>query len=76
MNTETVLEEGVGYVHLIAVAYALPGGQVVLGMGPVFSYYEFKWPMSDRLTDEAWATMLENGQAPKRPPWVKSFCAE
>jgi len=76
MNTGTVLEEGVGYVHLMAVAYALPGGQVVLGMGPVFSYYEFKWPMSDRLTDEAWATMLENGQAPERPPWVSSFCAE
>jgi len=26
--------------------------------GEVFSYYEFKWPLNDRLTDEAWQ---ENG---------------
>ncbi|MFO7980026.1 MAG: DUF3160 domain-containing protein [Candidatus Aminicenantes bacterium] len=25
--------------------------------GAVFSSYEFKWPLSDRLTDEAWQEM-------------------
>ncbi|NBD34520.1 MAG: DUF3160 domain-containing protein, partial [Chloroflexi bacterium] len=30
----------------------------------VFSYYEFPWAISDRLTDEAWRQMLEEGNAP------------
>ncbi len=72
-NTSQVLEEGVGYVKLIAVAYMLPEGRIVLGAGPVFSYYEFKWPMNDRLTDEKWTEMLEKGENPAQPDWVKSF---
>jgi hypothetical protein len=44
--------------------------------GGVFSYYEFPWPMSDRLTDEAWREMLGSGQAPARPYWTASFMAE
>ncbi|MBN1933893.1 MAG: DUF3160 domain-containing protein, partial [Anaerolineae bacterium] len=39
----------------------------------VFTYYEFKWPMSDRLTDEAWRAMLEAGQAPAQPAWTESY---
>jgi len=71
-----VLEEGVGYVDLIVVAYALPNGTVTLGAGPVLSYYEFKQPMSDRLTDEAWRALLAQGNAPERPSWTGSFYAE
>jgi len=48
-----VLEEGVGYVDLIMVAYKLPDGRILIGAGPVFSYYEFKHPMAERLTDES-----------------------
>jgi hypothetical protein len=44
-----------------------------LGAGPVFSYYEFKWPLANRLTDEAWFAMLENHQAPAPPAWTQSF---
>ncbi|MBA7694253.1 hypothetical protein ES703_102860 [subsurface metagenome] len=51
---ELVVEEGVGYVDLIIVACPIPNGLIVLSAGPVLSYYEFKHPMSDRLTDEAW----------------------
>jgi hypothetical protein len=47
-----VLEEGVGYVDLIIIACPRPDGPVFLAAGPVLSYYEFKHPMSDRLTDE------------------------
>ncbi len=72
-NTQQVLEEGVGYVKFILVAYMLPSGRIVLGAGPVFSYYEFKWPMSDRLTDEKWKEMLKNGEQPPEPDWVRSF---
>jgi len=40
------------------------------------SYYEFKQPISDRLTDEAWRAMLEQGNEPERPAWADSFLAE
>ena len=71
-----VLEEGVGYVDLIVVAYTLPNGTITMGAGPVLSYYEFKQPADDRLTDEAWKDMLEQGNAPERPAWTGSFIAE
>jgi hypothetical protein len=73
INTYKVLEEGVGYVKWIVVAYPLPDGRTVVGAGPVFSYYEFKWPMNDRLTDEKWTEMLEKGDNPAQPDWVRSF---
>lgn len=75
-NTGLVLEEAVGYVDLIIVAYKTPAGKVIVGAGPVFSYYEFKQPMSDRFTDEAWKQQLEQGQQPSRPLWTQSFIAE
>lgn len=66
-----VLEEGVGYVDLIIVACPLPDGSAFLTAGPVLSYYEFKHPMSDRLTDEAWRELLASPQKPDRPKWFK-----
>ncbi len=75
-NTEQVLEEGVGYVDLIMVAYMVPDGRIIAGAGPVFSYYEFKQPMNNRLTDEQWKQQLENGDEPDRPLWTSSFIAE
>jgi hypothetical protein len=57
----------------MAVAYMLPDGRIILGAGPVFSYYEFKHPMGDRLTDEKWTEMLEKGENPPQPEWVSSF---
>ena len=71
-NTSKVLEEGVGYVDLVAVVIPQPDGTLELALGPVFSYYEFKWPMSNRLTDEAWRDLLAN-TPPERPPWTESF---
>jgi hypothetical protein len=72
-NTSSVLEEGVGYAKLVVAAYEIPGGQTVLGAGPVFSAYEFKWPMADRLTDEAWTNLLAGANCPASPAWVGSF---
>ena len=71
-----VLEEGVGYVDLILVAYKVPDGRLIVGAGPVFSYYEFKHPMAERLTDEKWQEMLKQGDAPGRPTWIGSFYGE
>jgi hypothetical protein len=71
-----VLEEGVGYVDLILVAYKVPDGQIILGAGPALSYYEFKQPVSERLTDEQWKELLEQGKQPPRPSWINGFFAE
>ena len=71
-NTMQVLEEGVGYVDLIVVVYKLPDGRLLVGVGPVMSYYEFKHPMDDRLTDEAWRELLA-ADPPERPEWISGF---
>jgi hypothetical protein len=68
MNSGKVLEQGVGYVDLLIVAWK-SGDQVYLAAGPELSYYEFKHPMADRLTDEAWRDMLRTGPPP-RPAWL------
>jgi len=68
-----VLEEGTGYIDLILVAYKVPDGRIIIGAGPTLSYYEFKQPINNRLTDEAWKQMLESSQIPPRPDWTSSF---
>ncbi|WP_410510141.1 DUF3160 domain-containing protein [Methanosarcina hadiensis] len=71
-NTETVLEEGVGYVDMLVVAYKLPDGRILIGAGPVMSHYEFKQSMSDRLADEKWREILE-ANPPERPEWTSTY---
>ena len=71
-NTGQVLEEGVGNLRPMLVAYKMPQGHILVGVGPIFSYYEFKHPMDDRLTDEKWRQML-NANPPAEQTWVSSF---
>ena len=73
LNTKKCLEEASGYVDYLTVAYKRPEGDVVLAVGPVFSYYEFKQDMSNRLTDEQWRELLSKGEAADRPKWNASF---
>jgi hypothetical protein len=72
---QEVLEEGIGYVDLILAAYKVPDGRIILGAGPVFSYYEFKQPIGERLTDEKWKKTLEQEEEPGRPDWIETFYA-
>ncbi len=67
------LQEAVGYGYRIYVVVPDPRGGVQVTKGGVFSYYEFAWPVSDRLTDEKWLDMLKAGQAPEHPEWTQSF---
>jgi len=66
---EMVVEEATGKVDLIVVACPMPDDKAFLAAGPVLSYYEFKHPMSDRLTDEAWRQLLDSPDRPNRPDW-------
>jgi len=71
-----VLEEGVGDAFAIYVVLPDPRGQTdaqVVLRGGVFSYYEFKWAMSDRLTDEKWQAM---DPRPPVPDWTSSYLVD
>jgi len=71
-NAKKVLEEAVGTPFLLTVRMPLDGEMTTL-RGAVFSYYEFKQPMQDRLTDEAWQQMLKDaGTRPALPGWYPS----
>ncbi len=70
----TVLEEGTGYISQIYAVVPLDG-KLRIVRGAVYSYYEFTWPVSDRLTDEKWKEMLANQQTPDLPGWTASFIA-
>jgi hypothetical protein len=74
-NSGTILEEAVGKVFEIHVVADIDG-HLTLTEGGVFSYYEFPWTMSDRLTDESWREMLKSSEAPQRPEWTSSFVSE
>ena len=68
-----VLEEGTGKLNLIVVVYKQPDGRIVLGAGPVMSYYEFWQPPGERLADEEWRVKILENNCPERPEWVESF---
>ncbi len=72
-----VLEIGTGRINEIYVVVPLVeedgSTRLQVAKGGVFAYYEFPWPMDDRLTDEKWRQMLEAGEAPPLPEWTASF---
>ena len=70
-----VLEEGTGKISEIYVVVPIDG-KLRITRGGVYSYYEFPWPMSDRLTDEKWRELLDSRQAPALPSWTDAFVVE
>ena len=70
------LEEAIGRIFEIYVVVPDGEGGLQVAVGGVYSYYEFPWPMSDRLTDEKWHEMIRDGKLPERPEWTKSFIVE
>lgn len=67
-----VLEEGTGFVHDIYVVVPVEG-ELRIAKGGVYSYYEFPWPVGDRLTDGKWKEMLESGKTVDQPDWVQTY---
>ena len=65
----SVLEVGTGDVDFLVMAVDNEGDTRVF-VGPAYSYYEFTWPASDRLTDEGWSHLLRNGTDLQRPAWI------
>ncbi len=72
-NSSSVLEVASGDLDYCIVIYRRPDGNIEAAVGPVLSYYEFAWPMSNRLTDEAWREMRSGDSTPERPLWVNEY---
>ncbi len=81
-----VLEVGTGNIFSIYVIVPVDG-MLKLTRGGVYSYYEFPWPMDDRLTDEKWRGMmgiafdgptpaLPDDKKPTQPAWTQSFMSK
>jgi hypothetical protein len=68
------LEVGVGDVTLGVIAIDNEKDRAVY-VGPLYSYYEFRHPVEDRLTDQQWQEMISAGKVPPRPKWVDAFQA-
>jgi hypothetical protein len=64
-----VLEEGTGWIDRIYVLVPDDEGTFQVAVGGVYSYYEFPMPAGERLTDETWRQMLDDGEQPDRPSW-------
>ena len=71
-NSSKVREVGVGDVNYLVVAIDNEGDRMVY-VGPVFSYYEFDQPTSNRLDDPTWHKMIREGKLPDRPEWTDVF---
>lgn len=69
-----VLEAATGEARLMLIAIEGPKDATVY-VGPVSSYYEFRQPAEQRLTDEEWRKRLA-ADPPPRPDWVAEFEAD
>lgn len=78
----TVLEAATGQPAMIYVAVEVEG-KLKLARGSVFSFYQFPWPLNDRLTDTKWRQMMgfelgEDGSyrtdgGVSQPGWTQSY---
>lgn len=75
--TRRVLHVGTGRFELATIAIDCPGNKKCVYVGPVSTFYELIPERGQRLTDERWATMLEDPSTHNaRPAWIKSFHVE
>ena len=78
----TVLEMGTDTPSLIQVIVKVDG-KIKIAQGSVYSFYQFLWPASDRLTDSKWRQMRgvsvdESGYyntdtSVRKPDWTLSY---
>jgi hypothetical protein len=66
-----VLQEGVGSANFFVAAIDNQNNRATY-VGPIYSYYEFTHPASDRMTDETWRKLIEKRALPERPAWWRA----
>ena len=73
-ESQSCLEVGVGDVMFGVIAIDNDKDRMVY-VGPLYSFYEFRQPVTKRLTDPEWMQMIFNDKLPARPEWTKAFVA-
>jgi hypothetical protein len=71
-DSQSVLEEGVGSCKFLVAAIDNENDHTIY-VGPAYSYYEFRQPAANRLTDPQWSRMLTSKKEPPRPAWTAAF---
>ena len=72
-SQESVVEVGVGKPQEIYVIVEIEG-RLKITRGAIFSFQEFLWNQSDRLTNEKWQKMIEsNKNLPPIPAWTLPY---
>lgn len=66
----TVLEVGTGEADTVYVVFPIDG-ELHIGKGSVYSFYQFETGISDRLTDSQWRGMLEGGYLDDDYNWIE-----
>ena len=74
LNTKQCVEVGTGNFRTM-IAVFMYKGNLNYAVGPVFSYYNFKQPLKDRLTDEKWRKMIAGNSQPALPGWTAKFAS-
>ena len=72
-TTETALQLATGRIDVIYVVVPNDQGRFQVARGGVYSFYEFRQPAAERLTDEEWRQRLDDGDIPGRPAWQQAF---
>ncbi|WP_408069747.1 DUF3160 domain-containing protein [Butyrivibrio sp. JL13D10] len=79
-----VLEVGSGKADIMYVVFPIDG-ELHVGSGSVYSFYQFSVPISERMTDSEWRNALsggyldddwnwiENDKKPEKPEWTMSY---
>ncbi len=80
----TILEVGTGLADNVYVVFPIDG-ELHVGRGSCYSFYQFEMPITQRLTDAEWRGMLHGGylddewnwvvaeEPPKQPEWTNSY---
>jgi hypothetical protein len=74
-NTGQVLQEAIGLPHCLYAVVPV-GDTLVVAAGGMLPQYEFKHPMAERLTDEAWRAMVDTGRMIDLPGWFAPFTVQ
>ena len=69
---QQALEVATGHADELVAVVPIEG-KLYLAEGSALSFYEFRVPISARMTDHAWKQRLTAGKAPPRPPWIRSY---
>mgnify|MGYP000961160501 CR=1 FL=1 len=71
-NTQQTLTVALGRPNVMYVRVPDSKGNLRVAQGAVFSFYEFKGKMENRMTDEAWQKKIAQGNE-VFPGWTNSF---